>query len=102
MGLFGSKKDKDEYDFIYDNGDDRGFDYSDLDENEDPEDVIDSLRGTIESGDCMLCGAKNAMRFDTICFICSECGESVHEDLYYRWAAGYPIESDDEDYEDIY
>ena len=72
MSLFGSKNRKDEHDYIYDNGDDRGFDYSDLDENEDPEDVIDRIRGTIESGDCMLCGAKNSMKYDTICHCTSQ------------------------------
>lgn len=35
-----SKKKKDEHDFIYDNGDDSGIDYSELDENEDPEEVV--------------------------------------------------------------
>lgn len=86
----------DEYDFIYDNGDDSGIDYSDLSENEDPEDVIDSLRGTIGRGDCIYCDSKDSMEYDGfVCFICSHCGKSVHEDIYYRWAAGYPIDFDD-------
>lgn len=34
------------HDYIYDNGDDSGIDYSDLTENEDPEEIIDAMRGT--------------------------------------------------------
>lgn len=90
------KRKKDEYDYIYDNGDDNNVDYSDLDENEDPEEAIDRLRGTIGRGDCLYCGAKDAMTYEGyVCFICSECGRSTHEDIYYRWAAGYPVEFED-------
>lgn len=79
---------KDEYEEIYDNN----MDYAEVDENDDPEEVIESLRGTIGQGDCLYCSAKNGMKYDGfICFICSECGMSVHEDVYYRWAAGYPV-----------
>lgn len=86
MGLFGKKRN--EYDLIYDTNDD----YEELDENEDPEELIEKLRGTISRGDCLYCNAKNAMEYDgVICFICNKCGKSVHEDIYYRWAAGYPI-----------
>lgn len=48
MGLFGSGKKKDEYDIIYDDEDSRN--YEELDENEDPEEVIERLRGTIGRG----------------------------------------------------
>ena len=82
---------KDEYDSIFDNDD-----YSELDENEDVEDAIDRLRGNISSGDCIYCHAKNGMKYEgNICFVCSECGKSTHEDIYYRWAAGYDVEFDD-------
>lgn len=81
----------DEYDEIYDNN----MDYEEVDENEDVEDAIERLRGTIGRGDCLVCNAKNGMKYDGfICFICSECGMSVIEDTYYRWAAGYPVEFD--------
>ena len=96
MGLFGFGKSKDEYNDIYDNGDDDGIDYSELDGYEFEESIdeaIDRLRGTIGRGDCLYCNAKNGMKYDGfICFICSECGNSVHEDTYYRWAAGYPVD----------
>lgn len=96
MGFFKFGKKKDEYDYIYDNGDDSGIDYSELDENEDPEEAVDRMRGTISRGDCIYCGAKNAMEYvGNICFVCSKCGQSVHEDIYYRWAAGYPIDFSD-------
>lgn len=89
MGIFGFTKEKDEYDAIYDTE----MDYSELDENEEPEEVIDRLKGVIGRGDCLYCKAKDGMKYDGfICFVCSECGKTVHEDLYYRWAAGYPIE----------
>lgn len=98
MSLFGFGK-KDEYDYIYDNGDDDDIDYSELDgyefedSEEDVDEAIDRLRGTIGRGDCLYCNAKNGMKYDGfICFVCSECGNSVHEDAYYRWAAGYPVE----------
>ena len=88
MSLFG--KDTDEYDYIYDSDE---LDYSELDENDDPEVAIEKLRGTIGRGDCLYCNAKNGMKYDGfICFICSECNKSIHEDMYYRWAAGYAIE----------
>lgn len=93
MGTFGSNK-KDEYDRIYNYN--NNMEYEDPDENEDPEDVIERFRGTIGRGDCLYCNAKNAMEYEGhICFICSACGKSVHEDIYYRWAAGYPIEFED-------
>ena len=83
---------KDEYYRIYNYRNKGNTDYEIVDENEDPEEVIEKLKGTIGRGDCIYCYAKNGMKYDgLICFICSECGNSVHEDIYYRWAAGYPI-----------
>ena len=88
---FGQRANDNEYEEIYDN-----MDYAEVDENEDPEEVIESLRGTIGRGDCLYCNAKNGMKYDGfICFICSKCRMSVHEDVYYRWAAGYSVEFDD-------
>ena len=96
MGLRGRGNKKDEYDRLYNYDSEDCRNYEELDENEDPEDVIDRLRNTIGRGDCIYCGAKNAMEYEgQICFICNSCGKSVHEDLYYRWAAGYDIEFED-------
>lgn len=96
MGLFGFGKHKDEYDDIYDND---SIDYSEIDgcefedSDEDIEEAINRLRGTIGRGDCLYCNSKHAMIYDGfVCFVCKDCGNSVHEDMYYRWAAGYPIE----------
>jgi transposase-like protein len=94
LGL--SNKKRDEYDIIYNYDGEDSRNYEELDENEDPEDIIEELRGCIGRGDCLYCDAKNAMEHEGhICFICKECGKSVHEDIYYRWAAGYPIEFED-------
>lgn len=85
-------KKKDEYDLIYNND----LDYEELDETETEDEAIEKIRYTIGRGDCLYCGAKNAMEYEgTICFICSSCGKSVHEEIYYRWAAGYTIELED-------
>ena len=90
------RKKRDEYDLIYDYDIDDSRNYEELDENEDAEEVIKRLRNTIGRGDCLYCGSKNRMEYDGhICFICSSCGKSVHEDIYYRWAAGYTIEFED-------
>lgn len=87
---------KDEYDRIYDYDSEDSRDYEELDENESPESKMERLRGTIGRGDCVYCGAKNAMEYEGhICFVCSKCGKSVHEDIYYRWAAGYDITFED-------
>ena len=92
----GSYNKKDEYYRIYDYDSEDSRCYEELDENESPEDAIESLRGTIGRGDCIYCNSKNAMEYEGhICFICSKCGKSIHEDLYYRWAAGYEIEYDE-------
>ena len=86
------KRVKDEYDDIYDNN----MQYEEVDENEDPDEAIERLRGTIGRGSCLYCSAKNGMKYDGfICFVCSKCGMSVHEDIYYRWAAGYSIDFED-------
>lgn len=62
MGLFGNgRKKKDEYDVIYDDEDSRN--YEELDENEDHEEVIERLRGTIGRGDCLYCNGKNTIYF---------------------------------------
>lgn len=82
-----------EYERIYELINDNDLNYDDNAELE-----IEKLRGMISSGDCMYCGAKNAMKYEgKICFICSECKNSAHENIYYRWIAGYPIETDDYD-----
>lgn len=87
---------RDEYDRIYDYDAEDSRNYEELTENEDPEEVIDRLRNTIGRGDCLYCGGKNTMEYEgNICFICTECNNSVHEDLYYRWLAGYPVEVED-------
>ena len=100
MGLF--RKKKSEYDEIYnndifDNGDDEGIDYSELDQyefeatEEEIEEAINQIKNSgITSGDCFYCRGKNTMKYDgCICFNCTKCGGSIHEDDYYRWAAGY-------------
>ena len=96
MGKYGSGRKRDEYDIIYGYDEEDSRNYEELDENEDPEEAIERLRNTIGRGDCIYCGTHNAMEYEgTICFICSVCNRSVHEDIYYRWAAGYPIEFED-------
>lgn len=83
--VFMSRSKEGEYYDIYEN-------YEELDENEDPLDAIDRLRGTIGRGDCVYCGAKDAMVYEgNICFVCQQCGRSIHEDGYYMWAAGYGL-----------
>jgi len=88
-----SKNKKDEYNFIYDNGDDSGIDYSELDENEDPEEVIVRLKETLGKGPCPKCG-KVSMVPDAkgFCYYCLECGWAESQDAYLRDLAGYPVE----------
>lgn len=87
---------KDEYDDIYDYDIEDSRNYEELDENEDPEDAIERLRGTIARGNCIYCGGKLTMTYEgNICFVCSKCKKSVYEDIYYRWIAGYPVEFED-------
>lgn len=82
-----------EYDKIYNYDVEDNTNYEEFDENEDPEEVIGRLRNTIGRGDCIYCEGKLTMEYDGhICFICSKCGRSAHEDVYYRWAAGYSVE----------
>lgn len=82
----------DEYDRLYDYDAEDSRNYEELDENEDPEEVIEQLRGTVGRGDCIYCDGKNTMEYEGhICYICSKCGKSVHEDTYYLWLAGYEI-----------
>ena len=52
--------------------------------------------GNIGRGTCLYCGAENGMEYEgRICFICSKCGKSAHEDIYYYWAAGGSVELDE-------
>ena len=85
-----------EYEYIYDNGDDSGIDYSDLDENPDPEDVIDELRKTLGKGTCPKCGEVSMIPHKGgHCYYCLECGHAEHPEVYLRWVAGYPVEYED-------
>lgn len=85
-----------EYDVIYEYDFEDSRRYEELDENEDMDEIMERLKGTIGRGDCIYCGASNGMEYEGhICFICKSCGKSVHEDIYYRWAAGYTIEIED-------
>lgn len=88
-------KRKDEYDRLYDYNEEDSRNYEELYADKSIEDLVEELRGTIGRGECVYCGAKNAMEYiGGICFICKECGKSVHEDLYYHWAANYDIEEE--------
>lgn len=92
------KYDKEDYDFIFDNGDDAGFDYSDPDIGEaEMEDAIEEIRGTIARGDCCLCGAPNAMVYYGDYFYCDKCKEAVDENLFYRDFLGENLHFDEED-----
>lgn len=85
-----------EYNNIYDYDIEDNTNYEDLDECDNLEEVVERLKDVIGRGDCIYCGAKHGMEYDGhICFICSKCGKSVHEDLYYRWAAGYDLDFDE-------
>lgn len=105
MGILKADKMYDElYDNdIYDNGDDDGIDYSEVDgyEEDDSGDEIEERAELLKSdgvttGDCPYCGASNTMHYDGyICFICSECKWSMHEKDYYYWLAGGQIEMDE-------
>jgi len=85
-------------DGIFDNGDDDEIDYSELDGYEFTEDeyeIIERMRDEVTGGDCLYCDARDSMEHDGDCFICSVCGKSVHEDVYFAWAGGIPIEIED-------
>lgn len=87
---------KDEYNNIYNYDVEDNMNYEELNENETEEEAVERLKHAIGRGDCLYCGGKLTMEYKgNICFICSVCGKSIHEDLYYRWAAGYDIEIED-------
>ena len=95
MGKYGW--DDDDRNDIFDNGEDDGIDYSDLDEYDEEEAIeeeIAPLRGTIEVGDCIMCGAKLSAVFnkECNCFYCSECHYAVDEDFYLMWLKGFHVE----------
>lgn len=96
MGLFGfGKKKKDEYDFIYDNGDDSGIDYSEPNENEDPDQIVEQLKTDLGKGPCPKCGKISMIPDNTnTCYYCLDCGYAEHEYVYLRDIAGYPLEID--------
>lgn len=67
-----------------------------LEEEEYYDNAIEDLRGNVGRGTCIYCGGENTMQYEGhICFICTNCGRSVHEDIYYRWLAGDNIEMED-------
>ncbi len=81
------------YDDLYDNKLTDVHEWEELDENEAPEDIIERLRGTIDRGDCMYCGGVDTMTYEgNVCFVCSKCGQSTHEDTYYLWWSGCDID----------
>lgn len=87
---------KNKYEDIYSYDIEDNASYEELDENEDIEDTIEKIRGSIGRGDCVYCGSKHAMEYvGNICFVCSKCEKSVHEDIYYRWVAGEEIKFED-------
>lgn len=112
MALFGfGKKNEEDYDFIFDNGDDAGFDYSDPDEWADEKDededgsyeeifdpfveyeqykqqVAADFKGIVLRGDCPACNGKDTADLQGEYFVCSECGERFYEDDYYLWLNG--------------
>lgn len=86
----------DEYDIIYNYDSEDSRNYEEFGTYDELDDAIEELKGCIGRGDCLYCDAKDAMEYEGyICFICKECGRSVHEDIYYRWAAGGSIEFED-------
>ncbi len=97
MTFFDRHKDND-YDDIFDNGDDSGIDYSELDGcefEEDEYDIIERMRDEVAGGDCLYCNARDSMVHDGERFVCSVCGKSVCEDVYFAWAGGIPVEIED-------
>ena len=71
------------------------YDYDD--EFEDRiEEEIEELRGNVVRGACLYCHKPNGMIYEgDICFVCTECNQSIHENLYYRWLVGGDIENDE-------
>lgn len=92
------RKKKNEYIEVYGYDEEDSRNYEEFDDTEDAMDeAIARLRGTISVGDCMECGAKDAMKYEgNVCFVCSKCKMAVHENLYYLWTAGFPIEDADQ------
>jgi len=83
-----SKKKNDEYEYIYDNG----INYSELDENDDPEEVIAMLKETLGKGPCPNCGEISMIPDDNgFCYYCLKCGYAENQDAYLRGIAGYPV-----------
>lgn len=90
-----SRKKRDEYDLIYNHSTENEF-IDEIFENDSIEEKIEKLKGNISRGDCLYCNSNNTMEYEGhICFICSKCGNAVHEDIYYRWAAGCTIKFED-------
>lgn len=90
---------KDEYSYIYGDDDDDDVDWSEIGECEfmDTEDEIEEringIRGTIGRGDCLYCYGKNSMKYEPAGFFyCDKCKSMTDEDFYYRWCLGYPTE----------
>lgn len=94
---------KDEYEDIWDNGEDDGIDYSELDgyefeeleevdeETEARWDAVAKLDGTIEYGECLYCGKENGMHFHKGFFFCKTCHDFVPAEVYYQWYSGFDV-----------
>lgn len=93
----------DEYEEIWDNGEDDLIDYSDLsgyefeeleeidEETEARWDAIDRLSGTIEYGECLYCGKEKGMHFKNGFFFCKTCHDFIPAEVYYQWYAGFDV-----------
>ena len=98
-------------DFVNDNGDDMGFDYSDpvevpepaLDDYEDEifdlsyEDIFDAEGGPVI---CPRCGADFKLK-DRKRYMCANCGEEMTREEFMNYIGIDPVESPD-DYDDYY
>lgn len=94
---------KDEYEDIWDNGEDDLVDYSELDglefeeleevdeETEARWDAVDRLEGQVTEGECLYCGKPNGMKFFKGFFFCQTCHDSVPAEVYYQWYAGFDV-----------
>ena len=95
MVLIG-KKNRDEYDEIYNQGNDEEF--------------LKKLREDIINLDCPKCGGISSMIHDADnrCFVCTKCGFAEAEDFFYREVGGLTNDIDlegrdwGEEYEDVY
>lgn len=97
---------KDEYNDIFDNGEENGIDYSELGDYEfedDREEELESVRG-ISSGECYRYSCSGTMTLqDDSYFICDCCNTIVDAELYYGWLIGmYDLENEDDEYDTIY